>query len=637
MSFKEKSHPEPIRPGQVAAEVRAFLAEDREAGRVDQGDVLRWGRAAGLDATLRRVLEPEWRPRAYDVTGEALADAPLTHRQAREAMHQLVSYHPDTFQQFEGAVGDLQRLWLKAQADKLGACGTTWRGHVVRVFWRDRKGRERLRKQVGIHRCKGAWCPSCGRTRQAIIAGEVEKLLVLAEDWGFHTGHARLVTLTSPNGDHLPTLREGTHEAFARLQRTRWWNRHVFGFVRGSEVVTGEDGRWNFHIHLLVIFWHPRMDYAEISDAWTRAMGGKRDGKNYVCDVESLERGAWKRKDGGEGPLARRNLARAARYISKYISKPEELAKLKAGPGGLGHLLCSTKGMRRAAFGGGCAVLRRTAHVLMPRQLHQAEEILAGGHLHEGRTPIRVEVMNPETGELVDLDPTAPDEGRTAALRAWGEALETNPEPRKGWKLPARVVGIPCGERGRHRRIGDVPMASPQPTVKAFERWEAREEGPAPLEGVRALVSGGRWRVYRWDRWSKKRGKLQHFAAVLPASRFAWRPIQAAVLARLGLDRWAPSRAKANAAHAGLAVGEDARTDTRRHLRAGVSESTMQARALRARFESELGQLRWEAFTGRGSEGSTGRIEALARALTHLPQREARPEPERPAFRVDLL
>jgi hypothetical protein len=630
---QKKTTEVPLSPRVVAEALRDSLADLPE---LQEGDLLRWGRSWGLEVELRKILDPEWSAKRYSVTGDILSEAPLSGRDARAALRMLISQHPERFQEVEQAIAQLQSRWLKGQAAKLDACGTTWRGHVIRVFWRDRKGQERLRRQIGIHRCKGAWCPSCGRTRQARIAGEVEKLLILTEDWGFHSGHARLVTLTTPNGAHLPTLREEAHHAFAKLQRTRWWNRQVFGFVRGSEVKTGEDGNWNFHIHFLLIFWNPRMDYGDLSDHWTAALGGKRKGdRNYTVDVESLEAKAWERKDGQEGTSSRRNLVRAARYISKYLCKGEELANLKAGPGGLGHLVASTKGLRRASFGGGCAVLRRAAHVLMPKQLYAAEEVLAGTPLHEGKSPLRVEVMDPETGEVLDLDPTPAEDTYQKALRAWGESLETNPVPKPGWKLPGRVVGIPCGPRGRYRRLGAVPLASAQPTVKAFEAWQKDETRPSPLMGVRALVSDGNWKVFRWERTSRKTGKHLHYAAVLPSKRYAWRPVQAALWQELPKEVWAPLRSRAHEAHAREAVDLRRKTDACRAIGTGLKETMETAALYRAQFAADLREARWQ-LDCHGGEQRRAKVEALRRALENLGTEPTLQRPMEP-FRVNLI
>ncbi len=622
MVSKANSKDVRITPQDLAQALRESL--EGEAPKVRASDLLAWKGFIGLEADLRKALNPAWTQARYGLTGEVLRDKPLTAAQVRQAMGVLVSDYPELLREKEEGVGKFQEFYLKHQAKRLEACGTTWRGHVMRVFWRDAKGRERLRRQVGIHRCKGAWCPSCGRTRQAKIAGEVEKLLVLAEDWGFHAGHARLLTLTTPNGEHLPELRDQAHKAFHHLENSRWWKRHVFGFVRGSEVKTGEDGNWNFHIHFLVIFWSPKMDYAALNDHWTHAVGGRSNGRRCVVDVQGLEKLAWARKDGKEGQLARRNLVRAARYISKYLCKGEELANLKGGPGGLAHLVSSTKGMRRAGFGGGCSVLRRLAAVLMPKQLHAAEEALAEAPLHEGRKPVRVERMDPETGEVVDMPLTPQDDSHTRALKAWGEALETNPEPRPGWKLPARVVGVPCGPKGRHRRIGGVPLASHQPGVKEFEAWERNKAKAWPVTGVRAVVSEGAWKVFRTEHLSAKTGEVVKFAAVLPARRYTWRAVWAAIRAQLPAGVWAPIRAKANADHAREAIGSREREDARRAIAAALRIAHAEADLLQARLGSELRDARWQADTGGGEAArlEVARLESALRKLGVDPKSE---------------
>ena len=99
--------------------------------------------------------------------------------------------------------------------------------------------------------------------------------------------------------------------------------------------------------------------------------------------------------------------------------------------------------MRRFAVGGGCAVLRKAASILLPRRAFLAEEALAGAWLHQGRTPWRVEAVDPDTGEVVDVDPEHLGDGRQRALAVWGEVLGTNPVPKPGQALPGRVVGVP--------------------------------------------------------------------------------------------------------------------------------------------------------------------------------------------------
>jgi hypothetical protein len=400
----------------------------------------------------------------------------------------------------------------------------------------------------------------------------VERIMILARDFGMNEGHARLVTLTVPNGRDIATLREQAHTAFAKLQRTRWWNRHTFGWIRGSEVVTGEDGNWNLHIHLLAIFWSNRVSYSELGRVWTQELGGPREnGRRYVLDCLSLESYRWQRKDGKEGKLMRKGgLVRAARYITKYLTKPEEIANLRGGPGGLAHLIGATNGMRKFAVGGGCSVLRRTAAVLLPSRAFQAEEAMAGTYLNQGRAPWRVEELNPETGEVRDVPADRLNDGRRQALEAWGQALETNPLPRRGQALPGHVVGIPEGPKGRYRRLGETPLAGRGATVKDFEKL-----GTGALTGARALIAGGDWKVYRWEEPSTKTAKTLKFAAVLPRVRYAWRPIRAAMLDHLahGTDAWSDMRRRANVAGAvHLIQGED-RMDTLRAVCHGLNDA----------------------------------------------------------------
>ncbi|WP_420843209.1 protein rep [Geothrix oryzisoli] len=487
-----------------------------------------------------------------------------------------VSPYPDLFKEVVEACKALEKRFLLADVKRLESCGTVWWSqHIVRVFWKDRHGHERLRRQIGIHRCKHAWCPTCGRSRQAQLTAEIERMLILSRDFGLHEGHGRLVTLTVPNGRCIYTLREQAHKAFAKLQRTRWWNRFAFGWVRGSEVVTGQDGDWNLHVHLLVIFWAPKVSYQQLGRVWTQELGGTREnGRRFVVDCESLESKRWGRKDGRPGDLKRRGgLVRAARYIFKYLTKAEDLKNLRGGPGGLAHLVGATKGLRKFSVGGGCSVLRRAANTLLPSRMFQAEEALAGTYLNQGRPPWRVEVVNPETGEIRDGPPERLKDPRQGALERWGEILETNPIPTQGQALPGRVVGVPCGPRGRYRRAGVMPLAGLGPTVVEFER-----RGNASICGVRALL--GEWKVKRWQEQSQKSARTLKFAAVLPSKRYSWGRAQAAIKAALahGADGWTNMRLAANREASSILLDPLARLDAHRALMANLPNTEDQAK-----------------------------------------------------------
>jgi hypothetical protein len=95
----------------------------------------------------------------------------------------------------------------------------------------------------------------------------------------------------------------------------------------------------------------------------------------------------------------------------------------------------------------------------------------------------RVEAVDPDTVEVVDVPPARLGDSRQRALEVWGENLETNPTPRPGQALPGRVVGVPCGKRGKYRRVGALPFAGPGPTVREFER-----KGAAAITGIRGLL-----------------------------------------------------------------------------------------------------------------------------------------------------
>lgn len=558
------STPGRVHPSAVADALELSIQDDLcrtefNAGNPDDLRTLaHWaGRCGYFEAEIRAGKVPDLRPR-------------IPIPEVVRWLQLNVSPHPERFRAVVEALKTVEANFLRADIKRLMSCGTVWRQQlVVKVYWLDRKNRERLRRQIGIHRCKHTWCPTCGRSRQAQFTSEIEKILILARDIGFHEGHGRLLTLTVPNGKDILELRDQAHTAFAKLQRTRWWNRHVFGWVRGSEVVAGKDGNWNLHLHLLVVFWSPKVSYQEFGRMWTQELGGPREnGRGYVVDFERLESKRWARKDGSGGSLKRRGgLIQAARYITKYLTKAEELRNIASGPGGLAHLVRSTKGLRRFSVGGGCAVLRRAAKVLIPSRSFQAEEALAGTYLHEGRPPWRVEEVNPETGEARDVPPERLMDERQRALERWGEILETNPIPNRGQALPGRVVGVPCGPRGRYRRVGVMPLAGPGPTVEAFERSAA-----SSIIGIRALL--GPWKVYRWQELSHKTGKTLKFAAILPSARYTWKAAQAAIRTEMAResDGWNALRRRANCEASKFLLAPLARLDAYRSLQANLPE-----------------------------------------------------------------
>ncbi|WP_257303429.1 protein rep [Geothrix campi] len=507
-------------PGELAAALRHSIGQDHMGQPIHPEDgghvreLARMGRDFGLayGAHESLGLEP-WKRLSLDQLAAFVA--------------KTISPHPEDFQAKAEAVKRFEgeRLWKEAK--RLDTCGTPW-GRVVRLFWKDRKGREVMRTR-GLHSCKHRWCPRCGKPRQTRLAGQMERVVELAREWGFDEAHLRFVTLTVPNGKNIPALREEAHSAWARLQRTRWWPGRVFGWFRGSEVITGKDGAWNMHLHIVVILWSRQISYQNVWDAWEAACGGR-----YQVDIEGLQ--DIRRKAKGNGTV------RAVHYISKYIAKREELAKLKEGPGGLAHLFSGTRGMRTFAMGGGCSVLRRMLDVLMPTWALQAERVMEDAELRDGKAPFRCEEVDPTTGEVMESAIPKPylDEREKARWRALAEPL---------WFESTRTVGRKAGPRGQFRRIGGLPYESKGITLDDHRKGKQQE-------GIRALVAGGRWRVQQWEEFSKKTGKTLKFSVVLPVGRYSWRPIAARVWAAMGLDQrgWSELRRVAFRAHAEASV-----------------------------------------------------------------------------------
>ncbi|HZU52252.1 MAG TPA: protein rep, partial [Holophagaceae bacterium] len=285
-----------------------------------EATLARWAKPLGIEAELG--IEKGAR-----LSMEALA--------AKVA--EKISPHPERFTELAAAAQEFEAYLLRREGALLQTCGTPW-GRIVRLFWQDRKGRTVMR-QRGLHSCKHRWCPRCGKPRQNRLANEIERSTELARAWGFGENNMRFLTVTIPNGKDVSELRQEAHQAWARLQRTRWWPRNVFGWFRGTEVVTGTDGHWNLHLHVVLILWAHQISYSSLWEAWEKAVGKR-------CQIDVVTLADYRRKAKGRGTT------RAARYIVKYITKREVLTNLRNGPGGLAHLFSATRRLRAFAVGG---------------------------------------------------------------------------------------------------------------------------------------------------------------------------------------------------------------------------------------------------------------------------------------------
>ncbi len=575
-----------MRPAELAAALRVSIREDFQARTFnledagDRRELARLGRDFGLARGAHETLGlPTWRRLSLDDLTSYVA--------------QKVSPHPAAFEEKAQAIRDLEAGRLGREAARLEGCGEPW-GRVVRLFWRDRKGREITRTR-GLHSCKHRWCPRCGKPRQTRLADLMERIVELAREWGFDEGHLRFLTLTVPNGFSVTELWEQAHHAWGKLQRTRWWPAHVFGWFRGSEVITGEDGRWNLHLHIVVFLWSRQISYQNVWKAWEEACGDR-----YQVDIEDLRQ--IRRKAKGRGT------SRAVHYITKYIAKREELSKLKEGPGGLAHLFSASRGRRNFAVGGGCSVLRRMLDVLMPTWALQAERVVLDADLREGRPPFRAEEVDPETGEAYETAIPKPylDERERARWMALAGPL---------WFPSTQTVGRRAGPRGQFRRVGLLPFQGEPITLAEHERGK-------PQRGIRSLVAGGRWGVRRWEEVSKKTGKTLHFSVVLPRGRYAWRPIAARVWAALGLDesQWAGARREAFRGHAAAKVGPLDHRDNLHAIRAALDDritfndgATTRSATRRSLKSAEL----WATFLGAMEKDPTAVWNERTQAIRH--------------------
>lgn len=208
------------------------------------------------------------------------------------------------------------------RAELLAACGTRWRKIACKCGPREvkvgcgqvqlcagcrarswRKWRRKLVRALDAHvrAARGAWA----RTRDGMLPG------------------VYLVTLTVEHSGSIETDRALLGKAWRRLskvaQREKWWGAYALTY----EVTPGRDGLGHVHLHLAAISsWIP---YDRLHEVWREVSGAR------VLDVQA--------------PRAATKAARAADYLSKYVTKgvdPTVFTGAKAG-----ELLVAMRGKRR--------------------------------------------------------------------------------------------------------------------------------------------------------------------------------------------------------------------------------------------------------------------------------------------------
>lgn len=149
--------------------------------------------------------------------------------------------------------------------------------------------------RIWIHRCGDRLCPLCAVFRQA----KVEERVLAALNRIENPRHVTLTLQTFPGGSLKAAL---THlrESFRRLRRNADWVSRVQGGIYSVEVTRNpKDGRWHPHLHIITSgeFFPQRL----LSACWEVASRGSQ--VLWVCKADRHH----------------------ARYLAKYIGKPERL------------------------------------------------------------------------------------------------------------------------------------------------------------------------------------------------------------------------------------------------------------------------------------------------------------------------
>ncbi|MEN6301375.1 MAG: protein rep, partial [Armatimonadia bacterium] len=140
--------------------------------------------------------------------------------------------------------------------------------------------------------CRDRFCTPCAATRARVLARSLIALLA---------GHtARFITLTLRSTDEpLSDQIDHLYASYRSLRKTRLWTANVTAAAAMLEITRNKaTGRWHPHLHVLA---EGRfIPHADLRKAWTTASNG-----SFICDIRMVK-----------------DLAKAATYVAKYVSKP---------------------------------------------------------------------------------------------------------------------------------------------------------------------------------------------------------------------------------------------------------------------------------------------------------------------------
>ena len=161
--------------------------------------------------------------------------------------------------------------------------------------------RHRQTAQVRIHTnaCRSRWCPYCARARASRIAANAARFTTAAV-------HPTLLTLTLRlSTDSIRVVANRIIDSFKFLRRDQLWTTRVKGGVWFLQIVPKpEKASWHVHLHIL-------MDSQFIIKNTLSILWSLITGDSPILDIRRVR-----------GP------DHAARYVSRYVSRPVDLAAL---------------------------------------------------------------------------------------------------------------------------------------------------------------------------------------------------------------------------------------------------------------------------------------------------------------------
>lgn len=155
---------------------------------------------------------------------------------------------------------------------------------------RSRTNHERYK--IASDRCHDRFCQPCANLRSRTIAANVR--------FALSGKPARFLTLTlADDNDAVEDTIRKLVSCFARLRARKLWKGTQEGGCSFVEIKRSSNAdRWNVHLH--VITEGKYMPHAELSKAWKAITG-----TSHIVDIRAVK-----------------NVDHAARYVTKYASKP---------------------------------------------------------------------------------------------------------------------------------------------------------------------------------------------------------------------------------------------------------------------------------------------------------------------------